>query len=113
MKMAPSAAMLTCALWGILIPLSNAANPNLRMLFVSTSTYWFNYRHTNNALTLLESLSRGGENPNHKNTVVMIADDFECNVKSPAFQRYNENDTEISKGAAEYVLSNAAEANES
>jgi phosphatidylinositol glycan class K len=48
---------------------------------VSTSRYWFNYRHTTNALTIYHRLRRAGVSDD--NIVLMLADDFACDPRNP------------------------------
>ena len=61
----------------------------LWLLKVSTSRYWFNYRHTTNALTIYHRLRRAGVSDD--NIVLMLADDFACDPRNPERGRmYND-----------------------
>eukprot|EP01043_Picozoa_sp_COSAG02_P046857 COSAG02_NODE_4427_length_5372_cov_4.047791_3_plen_368_part_00 len=56
---------------------------------MSTSRYWFNYRHTTNALTIYHRLRRAGVSDD--NIVLMLADDFACDPRNPERGRiYND-----------------------
>lgn len=56
---------------------------------MSTSRYWFNYRHTTNALTIYRRLRRAGVSDD--NIVLMLADDFACDPRNPERGRmYND-----------------------
>ena len=50
-------------------------------IIVSSSRYWFNYRHVTNALSIYHLLKRGGITDD--NIVLMLADDIPCNMRNP------------------------------
>lgn len=50
-------------------------------VIVSSSRYWFNYRHVANALSVYHLLKRGGIADD--NIVLMLADDIPCNMRNP------------------------------
>ncbi|KAL7516416.1 hypothetical protein ACHAWX_001436 [Stephanocyclus meneghinianus] len=49
-------------------------------IIVSSSRYWFNYRHVTNALSMYHLLKRGGFSDD--NIVLMLADDIPCNMRN-------------------------------
>lgn len=49
-------------------------------VIVSSSRYWFNYRHVTNALSIYHLLKRGGITDD--NIVLMLADDMPCNMRN-------------------------------
>ncbi|KAL3794472.1 hypothetical protein HJC23_013945 [Cyclotella cryptica] len=49
-------------------------------VIVSSSRYWFNYRHVTNALSMYHLLKRGGFSDD--NIVLMLADDIPCNMRN-------------------------------
>jgi glycosylphosphatidylinositol transamidase (GPIT) subunit GPI8 len=49
-------------------------------VIVSSSRYWFNYRHVTNALSIYHLLKRGGFSDD--NIVLMLADDIPCNKRN-------------------------------
>ena len=49
-------------------------------IIVSSSRYWFNYRHVTNALSIYHLLKRGGITDD--NIVLMLADDIPCNMRN-------------------------------
>jgi phosphatidylinositol glycan class K len=49
-------------------------------VIVSSSRYWFNYRHVTNALSIYRLLKRGGITDD--NIVLMLADDIPCNMRN-------------------------------
>jgi len=50
-------------------------------VIVSSSRYWFNYRHVTNALSIYQLLKRGGMTDD--DIVLMLADDIPCNMRNP------------------------------
>ena len=50
-------------------------------VLVSTSTFWFNYRHTANTLGVYQQLKRLGYDDDH--IILMLADDVACNGRNP------------------------------
>lgn len=50
-------------------------------VLVATSTFWFNYRHTSNALGIYENLRRLGYSDDR--IIIMLADDIACNGRNP------------------------------
>jgi phosphatidylinositol glycan class K len=50
-------------------------------IIVSSSRYWFNYRHVANALSIYHLLKRGGITDD--NIILMLADDIPCNMRNP------------------------------
>ena len=50
-------------------------------IIVSSSRYWFNYRHVTNALSIYHLLKRGGITDD--NIILMLADDIPCNMRNP------------------------------
>merc|ERR1712099_123769 len=50
-------------------------------LIVSTSRFWFNYRHSGNALSVYRSVKRLGI-PDSQ-IILMLADEFACNARNP------------------------------
>lgn len=50
-------------------------------IVVSSSRYWFNYRHVTNALSIYQLLKRGGMTDD--SIVLMLADDIPCNMRNP------------------------------
>ena len=71
----------------ILLPKFSKANPltsgnhtsNVAVI-VSSSRYWFNYRHVTNALSIYHLLKRGGISDD--NIILMLADDIPCNKRN-------------------------------
>lgn len=49
-------------------------------IIVSSSRYWFNYRHVTNALSIYHLLKRGGITDD--NIILMLADDMPCNQRN-------------------------------
>ena len=49
-------------------------------VIVSSSRYWFNYRHVTNALSIYHLLKRGGVHDD--NIILMLADDIPCNKRN-------------------------------
>jgi glycosylphosphatidylinositol transamidase (GPIT) subunit GPI8 len=69
-------------------------------VIVSSSRYWFNYRHAANALSIYQLLRRYGFSD--ENIILMIADEYAVNPRNPAKNKmYNTaaSDTRTSKGA--------------
>ena len=50
-------------------------------VLVSSSRYWFNYRHVTNALSIYHLLKRGGYSDD--NIILMLADEIPCNSRNP------------------------------
>ena len=68
----------------ILLPSSVAADgspPNIHAIIVSSSRYWFNYRHAMNALAFYHILQGNGI-PDSQ-IVLMIADEYVINARNP------------------------------
>ena len=49
-------------------------------LLISTSRYWFNYRHFSNTLSVYRSIKRLGIPDSH--IILMLADDTACNSRN-------------------------------
>ena len=49
-------------------------------LLISTSRYWFNYRHFSNTLSVYRSIKRLGIPDSH--IILMLADDIACNSRN-------------------------------
>lgn len=56
-------------------------DPNIHALIVSSSRYWFNYRHAINALAIYKILKDNGVPDSH--IVLMIADEYVTNNRNP------------------------------
>ena len=54
---------------------------NVHAVIVSTSRYWFNYRHSSNAMLIYNRLRRTGVPDS--NIVLMLADDHACDARNP------------------------------
>lgn len=50
-------------------------------VLVSTSKYWFNYRHAANVLSIYRSIKRLGIDDSH--IILMLADDMACDPRNP------------------------------
>lgn len=50
-------------------------------VLVSTSKYWFNYRHSANVLSIYRSIKRLGIDDAH--IILMLADDMACDARNP------------------------------
>jgi phosphatidylinositol glycan class K len=50
-------------------------------IIVSSSRYWFNYRHVTNALSIYQLVKRGGITDD--NIILMLADNIACNMRNP------------------------------
>lgn len=50
-------------------------------ILVSTSKYWYNYRHTANVLSIYRSIKRLGIDDAH--IILMLADDTACDARNP------------------------------
>lgn len=50
-------------------------------VIVGTSTFWFNYRHTSNALSVYHTLKRLGMPDSH--IILMLGEDAACNPRNP------------------------------
>lgn len=50
-------------------------------VLVSTSKYWFNYRHAANVLSIYRSIKRLGIDDSH--IILMLADDMACDARNP------------------------------
>lgn len=50
-------------------------------VLVSTSKYWFNYRHSANVLSIYRSIKRLGIDDAH--IILMLADDIACDARNP------------------------------
>ncbi|KAL7491249.1 hypothetical protein ACHAWT_001158 [Skeletonema menzelii] len=62
-------------------PLKSGNHTSNVAVIVSSSRYWFNYRHVSNALSIYQLLKRGGITDD--NIVLMLADDIPCNMRNP------------------------------
>eukprot|EP00970_Alexandrium_tamarense_P009849 scaffold1967_cov199-Alexandrium_tamarense.AAC.31 len=62
-------------------PLQSGNHTSNVAIIVSSSRYWFNYRHVTNALSIYHLLKRGGISDD--NIVLMLADDIPCNMRNP------------------------------
>mmetsp|Transcript_29190 Transcript_29190/g.62871 ORF Transcript_29190/g.62871 Transcript_29190/m.62871 type:complete len:483 (+) Transcript_29190:56-1504(+) len=62
-------------------PLTHGNHTSNVAIIVSSSRYWFNYRHVTNALSIYHLLKRGGMTDD--NIVLMLADDIPCNMRNP------------------------------
>jgi len=62
-------------------PLKTGNHTSNVAVLVSSSRYWFNYRHVTNALSIYHLLKRGGYSDD--NIVLMLADDIPCNMRNP------------------------------
>ena len=61
-------------------PLAAGNHTSNVAVIVSSSRYWFNYRHVTNALSIYHLLKRGGISDD--NIVLMLADDIPCNKRN-------------------------------
>jgi len=61
-------------------PLQSGNHTSNVAVIVSSSRYWFNYRHVTNALSIYHLLKRGGISDD--NIVLMLADDIPCNTRN-------------------------------
>lgn len=61
-------------------PLTSGNHTSNVAIIVSSSRYWFNYRHVTNALSIYHLLKRGGITDD--NIVLMLADDMPCNMRN-------------------------------
>ncbi|KAG7341056.1 peptidase C13 family protein [Nitzschia inconspicua] len=59
----------------------NTNNDNIHAMIVSSSRYWFNYRHAMNALGMYQILRNNGIP--EENIVLMIADEYASNARNP------------------------------
>ncbi|KAG7357854.1 peptidase C13 family protein [Nitzschia inconspicua] len=59
----------------------NTNNDNIHAMIVSSSRYWFNYRHAMNALGMYQILRNNGIPDD--NIVLMIADEYASNARNP------------------------------
>jgi len=57
-----------------------SATPNIHAVVVSSSRYWFNYRHANNALAIVDLLRNNGVP--HDHITLMMADEFPTNPRN-------------------------------
>eukprot|EP01050_Picozoa_sp_SAG11_P008784 SAG11_NODE_790_length_7155_cov_217.330641_2_plen_349_part_00 len=64
----------------LLLCLRPAYGGNVHAVIVSTSRYWFNYRHSANALGIYSRLREGGVPDS--NIVLMLADDHACDPRN-------------------------------
>lgn len=62
-------------------PLKSGNHTSNVAVIVSSSRYWFNYRHVSNALSIYHLLKRGGISDD--NIILMLADDIPCNMRNP------------------------------
>lgn len=68
-----------------------AAHTSNWAVLVCTSTFWFNYRHVANVLSIYRLLRQGGMPDDH--IILMLADDMACNPRN-VFQASVFNDME-------------------
>jgi phosphatidylinositol glycan class K len=61
--------------------LPQSPHTNTWAVIVSTSRYWFNYRHTANALSLYRTVKRLGLTDDR--ILLMLSDDVACNPRNP------------------------------
>jgi glycosylphosphatidylinositol transamidase (GPIT) subunit GPI8 len=59
-----------------------ATSSSTHALIVSTSRYYFNYRHASNALSVYHTVKSLGVQD--EDIVLMLADDMPCNSRNPA-----------------------------
>ena len=96
--------------------ISAAASTNTWVVLVSTSRYWFNYRHTANALSIYRIVKAAGVPDS--NILLLLPDDYACqprngphaasmfNSASHSFNLYSDDDVEVDyRGAAVTVES--------
>ena len=62
-------------------PLISGNHTSNVAIIVSSSRYWFNYRHVTNALSIYHLLKRGGITDD--NIILMLADEIPCNMRNP------------------------------
>lgn len=60
--------------------LRNSSHTNNWAILVSTSRFWFNYRHVANALSIYRTCKRLGIPDSH--IILMLADDMPCNPRN-------------------------------
>jgi phosphatidylinositol glycan class K len=95
------ALVLALAQWGFSAeaPALGLGPRNLHAVILSTSQFWFNYRHSTNALLIYHQLRRSGL-PD-ANIVLMLADDYACDPRNAArgqiYGNYNHAD-ELNRG---------------
>ena len=71
------------------VPTSVEANTNTWAVIVDASRFWFNYRHSANALSMYRTVKRLGI-PDSR-IVLMLADDAACDARNPQHGRmYND-----------------------
>eukprot|EP00040_Diaphanoeca_grandis_P021902 m.117114 g.117114 ORF g.117114 m.117114 type:complete len:376 (-) comp28555_c0_seq1:123-1250(-) len=70
---------LTIVLLGLLIQVSGKSSDTW-VVIVSTSRFWYNYRHESNALSIYRSVKRLGVPDS--NIILMLAEDFACNPRN-------------------------------
>lgn len=56
-------------------------SPNIHAIIVSSSRYWFNYRHAMNALGIYEVFRENGIP--EENIILMLADEYASNARNP------------------------------
>jgi GPI-anchor transamidase subunit K len=75
-------AILLCSLlWAVPKSTAAASTQNIHVVLVSSSRYWFNYRHAMNALGFYQVLRENGI-PDSQ-IVLMIADEYAINPRNP------------------------------
>lgn len=74
-------ALLLCAFFPLSSSIAVDASPNIHAVLVSSSRYWFNYRHAMNSLGLYQVLRENGV-PDSQ-IVLMIADEYAINPRNP------------------------------
>lgn len=68
---------------------NNHDDNNIRAIIVSSSRYWFNYRHANNALGFYYLLKQNGISDD--NIILMLADEYAANSRNPYKNRMHAN----------------------
>ena len=112
---APHGAVLSAASTAAAAPTA-ATSTNTWVVLASTSRYWFNYRHTANALSMYRIVKSAGVPDSH--ILLLLPDDFACqprngphaasmfNSASHSFNLYSDDDVEVDyRGSAVSVES--------
>jgi len=84
MRMRPSRGLVFHLLlisFGVTIAMAMAQHTSNHAVILSSSRYWFNYRHTANALSIYQMLRSSGFQDDH--VVLMIADEYGVNPRNP------------------------------
>lgn len=79
----PSIIALLCLIYVAtsITGLSKGSPTNNWAVLVSTSKYWYNYRHSANVLSIYRSIKRLGIDDSH--IILMLADDVACDPRNP------------------------------